>query len=202
MLQSIVFCGSFVKSFVMLLVFAWLPIAAAHSDFDEFPDITFKVFSDFVQHQFGRDVSLATVLIVLFSLTSNTDLLGLHVRQQHPKAEREIRQPLSGWIKVLSQALWNRLGEASHSLLPNEECNSESATDTLAAKLDGLSKLLNLNPYSRQGAFRGKLKPIDEDNIAPACIICPMSMECKTPGCQSRAILRYTQDRDLSFATL
>src|SRR5215471_5734570 len=98
-----------VKTLFILGFFAWLPIASAKPDFDTFPDVTFKVFSDFIQQQFTRDVSLATVLTVLFSLTSNPDLLGLHARQQHARADGEIRQSLSGWIKVLSQALKDRL---------------------------------------------------------------------------------------------
>jgi hypothetical protein len=56
-------------------------IVSAESDFDKFPDATFKVFSDFVQHHFAKDISVSTVLIVLFSLTSNPDLLGLHAWQ-------------------------------------------------------------------------------------------------------------------------
>jgi hypothetical protein len=77
MLQLIVYWENFVKLFLICLGLAWLPLVSAESQFDKFPDVTFKVFSDFV-HQFGKDVSLATVLIVLFSLTSNPDLLGLH----------------------------------------------------------------------------------------------------------------------------
>ena len=105
MLQLITSQKLFAKTLFVLGVFAWLPMVSAESDFDKFPNVTFKVFSDFVQHQFSWDVSLKTVLIVLFSLTSNPDLLGLHALQQHSRAEGEIRQPLSGWIKVLSWAL-------------------------------------------------------------------------------------------------
>src|SRR5215510_10137277 len=149
MLQLIVFHEFLVKSFVMLLVFAWLPIAAAHSDFDNFPNITFKVFSDFVQHQFGKDVSLATVLIVLFSLTSNPDLVGLHACQQYSKADKEIRQPLSGWLRALSEALWSQLGDQAGTLLQSKESSSHAVTKALAGKLDGLSKVLQLDPYQR-----------------------------------------------------
>ena len=202
MLQSIVFCGFFVKSFVMLLVFAWLPIAAAHSDFDEFPDITFKVFSDFVQQQFGRDVSLATVLIVLFSLTSNSDLLGLHARQQYAKADKEIRQPLSGWLRALAEALWSRLGDQADTLLQKKETSSEAVTKNLTAKLDGLSKVLQLDPFQRYGNMSAKLRSIDEKNIAPVRVICPITAECETAGCQSHAIHRYTRERDISNVML
>ena len=75
--------GLSVKPLFVLWILACLPMVSAEPEFDNFPDVTFKVFSDFVQQQFAEDVSLATVLIVLFSLTSNPDLLGLHSRQQH-----------------------------------------------------------------------------------------------------------------------
>ena len=197
MLQFSVCHGIFVKSFLLLLGLAWLPMAAAQSDFDNFPDITFKVFSDFVQHQFGQDVSLATVLIVLFSLTSNSDLLALHARQQYSKTDKEIRQPLSGWLRALSDALWTRLEDQAATLLQKKETGS-----ALVAKLDKLSKVLELDPYHRHGSMSAKLRPINEKDIAPVRVICPVTTECESAGCNSHAIHRYTRERDISSATL
>jgi hypothetical protein len=199
MLQLMVYWKKIVKLFLIYLGLASLPMASAQSDLEKFPDIAFKVFNDFVQQQFGREVSLATVLTVLFTLTSNPELLGLHARQQHPKVQGEIRQSLSGWIKVLSLALQNQLGEAVNTLVDEDAQNS--VMDALAAKLHNLSKLLDLDPYMRED--RGtKLKPIDENDIAPARVICPLSTECETDQCQSQGILKYTKDQDLSYATL
>ena len=48
-----------------------------------FPDLTFKVFSEFVFSHFGSQVSLATVLVLLFTMTENPELLSLHDRQQN-----------------------------------------------------------------------------------------------------------------------
>jgi hypothetical protein len=57
----------------VLLIFAgFCPIAAA-AELDPFPDVTFKVFSDFISNNFSSKISLATVLTVLFTLTSNPD---------------------------------------------------------------------------------------------------------------------------------
>jgi len=78
MLQSVICSEIFVKLVVFYLGLVWLPVVSAKPELDKFPDIKFKVFNDFVQRQFGKNVSLATVLIVLFSLTSNPDLLSLH----------------------------------------------------------------------------------------------------------------------------
>ena len=158
-------------------------MASAEPDFDNFPDVTFKVFSDFVQQQFAEDVSLVTVLIVLFSLTSNPDLLELHAWQQHSRVEGECRQSLSGWIKVLSQALQNQLGSATDTLMQVETENSESVITLLAGKLDALSKLLDLDPFLRHRSFKEKLHAVDEKDIAPVRIICPISLKCKTAAC-------------------
>jgi hypothetical protein len=171
------------KTLVVFGVLAWLPRVSAQPELDNFPDITFKVFSDFVQQQFAKDVSVKTVLIVLFSLTSNPDLLGLHACQQHAWADGEIRQALSGWIKVLSQGLQERLGEATETLFPVIKQDSDWMTNMLAGKLDGLSKLLNLDPYRRQGNFEKRLNSIDDNDIAPVRIICPISLECETVTC-------------------
>jgi hypothetical protein len=162
------------------------------------------VFSDFVQQHFSSHVSVATVLTILFTMTNNPDLLGLHARQQHPKASGEIQQKCSGWIKVLSHALQDRLGDAAQTLLHRDEHKNRS-TDTIttvAVKLDSLSKVLGLYPYSQQGIFLGKHEPISEDSIQPVHIICPASMECETATCQSRALLKHTRQRDTPYVTL
>jgi hypothetical protein len=182
-----------------------LPVASAQSDHRPFPDIPFQVFSQFIQKQFSSQISLATVLTVLLSMTNNPDLLTLHACQQHPKMG-EISQKNSGWIKALARALENQLGNATCTLFhENEklsELSSEKITSSIGIKLDGLSKILDLHPYNQEGHFLGSLKPISEEDIEPVHIICPITMDCETSTCQSRAILKYTQDRDTSKATL
>jgi len=156
-----IFCFMNQKAVEMLslvvIISGFLPVASANPDYDAFPNVTFKVFSNFVQDQFGSHISLATALTLLFSLTSNTDLLNLHARQQHPKAQGEIYQGNSGWIKALARALENRLGNATDSLFCSEEHKSrlseEQVTNSIGAKLDSLSKILDLHPYTREGSF-------------------------------------------------
>jgi hypothetical protein len=63
-----------------------------------FPNIPFSLFSNIVQSSFGTDVSLATVLTILFTLVENPDLLNLHFRQQNPKYSGENKTEVSGWI--------------------------------------------------------------------------------------------------------
>jgi hypothetical protein len=191
---------------LIIILFGFFPIVSASAECDPFPDITFQVFSDFIQSQFGSQISLATVLTVLFTMTSNTDLLNLHARQQHPKVAGEVSQVTSGWIKALARALEKKLDNDADSLFRTSDSKSELSNDqvinSIGVKLDGLSKILNLHPYSKQGRFLGKLKPISNHIIEPIHVICPMSMECETSSCQSRAILKQTRDRDTPQATL
>ena len=54
-----------------------------------FPDIAFKSFNDFVTTNFSSKVSLATVLLILFSITENSELLSLHGHQQKQMFQEE-----------------------------------------------------------------------------------------------------------------
>ena len=54
-----------------------------------------------MEQTFGSDISLATVLLLLFTMTENPELLSLHAHQQHP-AEGENKTVASGWIRSLS----------------------------------------------------------------------------------------------------
>jgi hypothetical protein len=164
------------------------------------------VFSNFIQEQFSSQISLTTVLTILFSLTNNPDLLNLHARQQHPKIQSEIAVTTSGWIKALALALENRLANTAKLMFRSEERESQltddQVTTRIGLKLDGLAKVLKLDPYNKRGQFGGKLKPISEQHIQPVHVICPGSSECETEGCQSRAILKLTRARDTPQVTL
>jgi hypothetical protein len=69
-------------SFVLLM--GLLPVVSATPHNDPFSGITFRALSEFVEKNFSSRISLTTVLVVLFTMTNNSDLLNLHVRQQHP----------------------------------------------------------------------------------------------------------------------
>jgi len=193
----------FVIAFYAVCVFTFLPVASASPDHSPFPNVTFKVFSDYIQNHFDSQISLSAILTILFSLTNNPDLLTLHARQQYPMAQGEIAQSTSGWIKALANALKEKLDD---KLLSKEEKQTqprdEQITSIIGSKLDGLSKVLGLHPFDKKGRFLGKLKPISDQDIKPALVICPVSVECETRSCGPRAILRYTRDRDISKAVL
>lgn len=193
------------SSWSIILLVAILPVVSAKPEHNVFSDITFRAFSEFVESHFSSRISLAAVLVVLFTTTSNTDLLNLHARQQNPKSD-ESAQVISGWIKALARALQEKLNEDTDRLFKKSE-NKSALNDIriqheIGIKLDGLSKLLKLYPYNAKGQQQNPIKPVSEKDIEPALVICPASMECQTITCKSRALIQDTRDRDVPRVTL
>jgi CxC5 like cysteine cluster associated with KDZ transposases/CxC6 like cysteine cluster associated with KDZ transposases len=185
---------------LVILGFGLLPVVYATPDQDPFPDVSFKVFSRFIMANFGKKISLSTVLVILFSMTNNPDLLNLHARQQYTEVGGENGQTNTGWIRALTNALVNRLDHAQNTLFRADEQVSQLSdseiTDSMSTKLHKLSKILDLHPYDEKGNFLGKLKPISEKDIEPVHIICPLAIDCETTTCQGRTILKFTRERD------
>ena len=183
-----------------------MPQALAASGQDEFPDITFKAFSKFVKGNFSSKVSLTTVLIMLFTITNNPDLLNLHAKQQQSKKSQTILRPKTGWMTALAQALMERLEEETSYLFHQSEefalMSSSEATTKIGIKLDSFSDLLGLQPFDESGKLRHKLKPISHSSIQPVLAICPSNMKCTTDQCSSKGLKQNTRARDISKATL
>jgi hypothetical protein len=95
---------------MLWITLASVPLVSAAPQTQPFPDVSFKVFSTFVEQTFGSSISLATVLLLLFTMTENPELLSLHARQQHP-AEGENKVVASGWIRSMSRAIIHRLND-------------------------------------------------------------------------------------------
>ena len=148
----------------MVIFLGFLPITSAVSTKDAFPDVTFKIFSDFMQNHFNSSISLATALTVLFTMTSNPELLNLHARQQHPIVQGELRQTNTGWIKALALALQNKLGDDTNSLFHTSEWESSltnnQVIDSIGVKLHNLSKVLNLHPLRVLPFMEGSFIPL------------------------------------------
>ena len=92
----------------LVIIMAFIPFVSASPTTQPFPDISFKLFSAFVEQTFGSNISLATVLLLLYTMTENPELLNLHACQQHP-VEGENKTVTSGWIRALSRAVMHRL---------------------------------------------------------------------------------------------
>src|ERR1700678_3488085 len=114
-----------------------------------FPDIAFKAFNDFVTTNFSSKVSLATVLLILFSITENSELLSLHGRQQRQMFQEEHATKTTAWIKALAKGVRSRLpGDAREFFTKNDRPESDDDLVTsLAVMLDGLAKALKLSPF-------------------------------------------------------
>jgi hypothetical protein len=189
----------------MILLMGFLPVVSAAPDHNPFSDTTFRAFSQFIEENFSSRISLATVLTVLFTTTSNPDLLNLHARQQNPLGEERVLI-ISGWIRALGRALEEKLGNNADRLFQKSEhkpnLTNNEVTGEIGSKLDTLSKLLGLYPYSPNGKRQQMLKPTSEKDIEPVYVICPMSVECQTISCNHRALLLDTRDRDVPRVTL
>jgi len=82
------------------------------------------------------------VLVVLFTMTNNSDVLNLHARQQHPIGDERL-QMISGWLKALARALDGNLGQDTERLFPKQLKICQSLTMTkgilpIAIKLNSL----------------------------------------------------------------
>lgn len=172
------------RTWTGILVFTTFPVVKGSPVVeDPFPNITFKAFSEFIKQQFSSNISLSTVLVILFSLTENPDLLNLHARQQYFKCKGEDRTTSSGWIKSLAQALKANIHKNQDKPLKMKSVDKDTDEEHTAAfglRLDALAKLLGLHPYDNNGEFQGKLNPVSHKTIQPVHVLCPIAIECET----------------------
>jgi hypothetical protein len=143
-------------------------MTTARSSENPFPDISFKDFSKFVNSNFSPHISLSTVLLVLFTMTENSDLLNLHARQKNPQCIGEMKQSSTGWIRALERSLIDRLEENTNNLFTESEHLEKSKNDLitpLTVKLDKFMDVLKLNPFSKSGKLKKKLQPISHQEI-------------------------------------
>jgi hypothetical protein len=186
---------------VMIVSMLCLPSVGATST--AFPDIPFATFSQLIQDQFGPQIKLTTVLIILFSLTSNTDLLNLHAQQKHPHQDGEITQRVSGWMKAFVWSLQDHLGNTTDTLFKVSDnmhgLSRDARITSIGRKMDSLVDGLQLTPYAHDGqrnAWLGKIP-----GITPVRLLCPNAAECATPHCQ-RALHQVVREKNVSHVTL
>ncbi len=176
-------------------------MASAHDTRSHpFPNPTFKAFSDFILATFNSNISLTTVLLLLFSLTDNPDLLNLHARQFHPLYHGERKIQATGWIKALARGIQTRLGDnkLDEILPPNTYKSENQLTTDFGNNLHHLADFLRLTPYTQSGNFKRKIHHISKSSILPIRIICPPNMTCTTSSCQPYSIQIATSSRDFT----
>jgi hypothetical protein len=192
---------------IWMIMLALIPVTyAMPAGENPFPDITFKEFSQFIGQHFSSKISLSSVLVILFSLTENPDLLNLHARQQYVHCVGENQIALSGWMKGLARAIKQSIDQNQRKPLKMKNVakgiEEEEEITAFSFKLDALAKHLDLHPYNEQGQLEGKLLPVSHKLIQPVHVLCPNSMECETANCNSRSLLQSTRTRDIPQVTL
>jgi hypothetical protein len=141
-------------SLLIVLIFL-CPSANAAQKETPFPDITFKAFNKFIEQNFSSKITLATVLMLLFTVIENTNLLNLHQRQQNPQIldeNPEKQVELSSWLNSLTRkgqkqttrAKFKTLFQTSENLqlIPDNEIISR-----LSVKLNDFIEVLGLNSF-------------------------------------------------------
>ena len=184
-------------SFTLLLLLLFCPGVQAAATESPFPDISFDVFNTFVQSTFSSKISLTTVLMLLFTITENTDLLNLHTRQQNPQFSYEHKCESSPWMNSLARAIQRQISERKLKTLFKkkelpEDLIGEESKEAMSAKLNSFATLLGLNPFGSDGKFIQKLAPVSNNNIQPILVLCPTSYECMDIQCQPRSLLLWT----------
>ncbi|KAF9489763.1 hypothetical protein BDN71DRAFT_1511860 [Pleurotus eryngii] len=122
--------NSFSLQALVMLLSLWLllgllPCVAAAPLEDPFPDILFVDFSKVIKSSFGADVTLATVLMLLFSITNNTDLLNLHSQQCAVPTNTQV---VTSWMAAFVQAIKDRL--QLDSLVADDDSDAEMNSDS------------------------------------------------------------------------
>lgn len=176
-----------------------------------FPDIPFHDFADFIQLNFSADITLSTVLTLLFTLTQNPEFLNLHGRQQHSKLQGESSHDITGWMKVLSRLLLGvRLRETRQELfsfaegiiLTESQNYTTASVSTLSRKLNHMITLLRLNTFKPNGKLRHRRRAISHDTIQPIHLICPQAHQCETLSCSAYGLTQNTQFAQIPRVTL
>src|SRR5882762_6445803 len=187
---------------VQLLIWMALipPVYASQRDF---PNISFQTFNHFISSTFHPNISLSTVLFLLFSLTENTDLLNLHSRQQQKIYSSEKIIKYTGWMKSLVDAILNQLDEDTilHLFLQSDQ--TKDRDKVLGDKVHAMAQQLKLLPYTKSNQFKSKrVQPISQDKIKPVRLLCPRTFTCTTASCSPRSLLQLTRDRDIPHTKL
>ena len=188
---------------VVQLLFWMAFIPPVYASQRDFPNISFQSFSLFISSTFHPDISLATVLFLLFSLTENTELLNLHSRQQQKLYHSEKVTKYTGWMSALVNALYDQLdGETISHLFLNSE-SKENNKELFGDKLDAMAQNLKLLPYTKSRQFKSKrIQPISHNRIKPILLLCPSNFTCTTATCNPRSLLQFTRERDIPHTKL
>jgi hypothetical protein len=189
--------------FIVQILFWMALIPSVNASQRDFPNITFQSFSQFISSTFHPDISLATVLFLLFSLTENTDLLNLHSRQEQQVYPSEKVTKHTGWMIALVNALLDQLDEETTCHLFTNSNQEDDRNKVLGVKVDAIAQKLKLLPYTKSNKFKSdRVLPISHEKIKPVHLLCPSTFTCTTATCNPRSLLQFTRERDIPHTKL
>ncbi|KDQ33665.1 hypothetical protein PLEOSDRAFT_1033156, partial [Pleurotus ostreatus PC15] len=183
----------------VLFLLGLLPCAAAAPLEDPFPDIRFADFAKVIKLTFGENISLATVLMLLFSITTNTDILNLHGQQRAVSSNNQV---VTSWMAAFVCAIKDKLQVDVSDVPGNSDDDDAARPPYLVKKIDSLCHSLDLYTHNDKRQLRRKLLPISTSSIQPIIIITPPVMGCSTAGCHGHGLTQYLRERDISKVTL
>ena len=83
------------------------------------------------------------------------------------------------------------------------EHSEDGLVTPLTAKIDKLTDVLKLNPFSKSGKLKKKKhQPISHQEITAIHFICPQSMQCEDIKCDPHGLLQATRELDIPKVTL
>jgi CxC5 like cysteine cluster associated with KDZ transposases/CxC6 like cysteine cluster associated with KDZ transposases len=178
---------------LLAMFLAFLPLVPAAPPPSPFPDITFKLFAAFVKENFSSGISLSSVLLILFTLLNNPELMNLHFRRQHARVGRE--QVSGRWMKYLADLLEERFSDTR--LLPHH------SPHTFATTLHDFAGLLGLDAFNDQGDLADSAcQSVDYSCIEPTLVITSAAFHCSALQCLPRSLHPHTKQRDIPTVTL
>jgi CxC5 like cysteine cluster associated with KDZ transposases len=175
---------SFLSSWLgqALLLAIWLPLVTAQPT-SPFPNISFDDFNTFVQENYDADISLSSVLLILFTVLENPQLLNLHFRRCQRKFKGETSSTL--WLDRLGRLLGHCFAEDEPLLHPS--CAS------LSSSLHHLALLLNLNE---------PVDSVDLSAVEPTLALVTNSFECQEPTCEPHSLYPHQKVDDIPDVVL
>lgn len=191
--------------FMFLPVCLGLPFNQSARSSTPFPRISFQHFSDFILSTFHPNISLSTVLLLLFSLMETPELLNLHNRQKKSQITGEQARMDNGWIRALIHGLESKLSHSklatlfpnSVSFSKNKKTLSISEQTQLAIQLNSFIELLGLTSMDQNNDFQ-PIATISQAEIKPIHFICPSTAVCESAGCHSRHLNRLKLESKVS----
>lgn len=187
-LWPLLWCLNFVMQktiFWIICLLSAIPLVQAAPSESSFPDVKFEIFAKTIKTIFHSDISLATILVLVFTMIENSDFINLNAHRQSPIHANEGLAKVSPWLTTLAQILKVELGSDRFNTLftPTEQTsqlNELSELKLISKKLDHLIKALNLYSVNEDAEIEGTLLPISHKTIQPIHIICPNTAACQT----------------------